>query len=234
MDAGANGTNASADGQVRTGITPVWISSKIYLRLPIALLPIAAISGCVSPHRGPAVTAATIIPADEALPDFWWNKPATEHIACNDFETLWNACKGELYARLFTVDREQYREGLLTSQPDVSAQLFEPWRPDTVGFQDQMESSLSTIRRTVHFEVTRLPDGSYDAAPKVLVERAASAEHRISNITEYRQAFTTQRTTTDVVDTTDQPIQTDYWYALRRDANLEKQIALSIKHRLGQ
>ena len=174
------------------------------------------------------------IDAQQATPDFWWNQPAVVQIQSPDFQKLWDACKGELYVRLFTVDREQYRDGLLTSEPMVSKQFFEPWRNDTASAHDTGESSLATIRRTVHFEVTRRDDGNYEAVPKVLVERFDSAERRLTAITQYHSAFNGPRATVDAPDQSGQPIASDYWYAVRRDTDLEKMMAESIRHRIGQ
>ncbi len=186
------------------------------------------LSGCIFGKANPAVTApVTQINPKEATPDFWWNQPGVTQVHGNDFQKLWDACKGELYVRLFTVDREQYRNGLLSSEPMVSKQFFEPWRTDAVNLHDVAESSLATIRRTVRFEVRRRPDGSYDAVPKVLVERYASTERRLTTITQFRQSLSGPR---PVNNTTDQTAAqaTDYWYAVRRDTDMEKDIAASI------
>jgi hypothetical protein len=132
------------------------------------------------------------------------------------------------------VDREQYREGLLTSEPLISKQIFEPWRQDVISLHDQTESSLATIRRTVHFQVTRLPDGTYQMTPKVLVERFDSAERRLTTITQYHQAFSGPRTFNDAPDQSGAPAASDFWYPVRRDTDLEKVMAESIRHRLGE
>ena len=196
----------------------------------IALCPIFA--GCILSKPTPALV--TNIDPAEALPDYWWNKPGVVQVSHPDFEKLWSACKGEMYCRLFVLDREQYREGLLTSEPLVSKQIFEPWRPDVASLHDQVESSLSTIRRTIHFEVTRLPDGTYQATPKVLVERFDTAERRLTNITQYHQAFSGPRTFNDAPDQSGEPAAADYWYPIRRDTDLEKLMAASIRNRLGE
>jgi hypothetical protein len=190
-------------------------------------------TGCILSK--PSLTPmATNVDADQALPDYWWNKPGVVTVPAADFQPLWTACKGELYVRLFTVDREQYREGLLTSEPMISKQIFEPWRSDALSLHDQLESTVATLRRTVHIEVSRLPDGTYTATPKVLIERFASAERRLTTITQYHQAFSGPRTFNDQPDQSGEPAAADYWYPLRRDTDLEKAMAASIRNRLGE
>lgn len=189
-------------------------------------------TGCAASH--PAATSVT--PADPKLatPDYWWNQPAAVHVANADFYKLWNACKGELYVRLFIVDREQFRDGLLTSEPLVSKQFFEFWRTDAVNVHDVAESSLASIRRTVRFEVTKQSDGSYDLVPKVLVERYQSTERRLTAFIQFHDSFTAPRTVMDAPDESGAVFAADYWYPVRRDNDLEKDMAASIRRRLAE
>ncbi len=193
---------------------------------------IFALGGCGSSHS----TTRPVTAVDEKLshPDYWWNQPGVVHVSCPDFQKLWDACKGELYVRLFPIDREQYRDGLLTSEPVISKQFFEFWRTDAVDVHDVAESSLATIRRTIHFEVSRRDDGTYDVVPKVLVERFQSTERRLTAITQYHESFTGPRVSMDAPDESGVPFAAEYWYPVRRDSLLEKDMAESIRRRLGQ
>jgi hypothetical protein len=187
--------------------------------------------GCAS-H--PNAASVTKIDPKQAQPDYWWNQPAAVHVPAADFYKLWNACKGEMYVRLFVVDREQFRDGLLSSEPLVSKQFFEFWRTDAVTVHDVAESSLASLRRTVHFEVTKQPDGSYDMVPKVLVERYQSTERRLTAINQYHESFSAPRAYNDAPDESGEPAAADYWYPVRRDNDLEKDMAASIRQRLAQ
>jgi len=195
---------------------------------------LAAAGGCIFYKTDPSAKPVTAVDPYLAAPDYWWNQPAKEKASCRDFDKLWNACKGELYVRLFPLDREQYREGLLSSEPVVSAQFFEPWRRDTATIGDLAESSLSSIRRTVHIEVSRNPDGTFVASPKVLVERFTFAERRLTSISQYHQAFGGSRAFSDSTDLTGALLQAVYWYPVRRDLNLEKAMATSIQQAIGR
>ncbi len=206
----------------------------VFIRGLLLLLLMGPSTGCLFNKPSASVPLATSGDPQQATPDYWWNQPGVAQVSAPDFEKLWSACKGELYVRLFTLDREEYREGFLTSDPMISKQIFEPWRSDAISLHDQGESSLSTIRRTVHFEVTRQADGTYQATPKVLIERFASAERRLTAITQYHQAFSGPRAYNDAPDQSGEPAASDYWYALRRDTDLEKVMADSIRHRLGE
>jgi hypothetical protein len=205
----------------------------LFILHPSSFILLLLLSGCITGKSNPATTQpVTYLPQVEATPEYFWNQPGVIRIKSGDFQKLWNACEGELYVRLFPIDRTQYRDGVLTSQCVVSKQFFEVWRTDAVSVHDVAESSLATIRRTVRFDITRHSDGTCDAVPKVLIERWASTERRLTHITQYHQAFTQTRDDTSP----DQPgvaaSGADYWYPVRRDTDLEKDMAGSIRQRL--
>lgn len=156
--------------------------------LAIVMVLLTGAAGCLSGARSDAPPVTNIDP-QQATPDFWLAKPAVADISDADFYRLWNACRAEAHDRFFLIDRENYREGLLTTQPLISKQAIEFWRRDVVTPSDIANSTLATYRRTVRFELTRQADGTFTAHPKVLVERFASAERRLTAIYEYHTAF---------------------------------------------
>ena len=188
--------------------------------------------GCVASH--PGAKSVTQVDVKQAEPDYWWNQPVVVRVSAPDFYKLWDACKGELYFRLFPVDREQYRDGILTSEPVVSKQYFELWRTDAVNVHDVAESSVATVRRTIRFEVSKKSDGTFEMSPKVLVERYQSTERRLTAINQYHESFSAPRAYSDVPDESGEPAVADYWYPIQRDYALEKDLAASIRRRLGQ
>ena len=72
--------------------------------------------------------------------------------------------------------------------------------------------------------------------PKVLVERYASAERRLTAINQYITAFSGRRAYADTADqsgdATAQDAVADYWYPLHRDGALERDLADSVRRRL--
>ena len=212
--------------------------SSVCVCVHLWLIPFLA--GCeTSPPTHSAAVRAVVTPPDPTLAtvDYWWAQPPVAHADAPAFQPLWDACKAECYYRLFLVDREEYRRGLLTTLPTISKQAFEPWRTDAVTDHDVVESTLGTVRRTLRFEVARRPDGTFQVVPKVLVERYSSAERRLTSFSQYRQAFSGTRATADDPDlsgdVTTAAVAADYWYPLRRDAALEQDLAGRIAERLA-
>ena len=165
-------------------------------------------------------------------PYYWLDQPSVAQIQDADFERLWRACERTARDYLFTLDRENYRTGLLTTLPLVSRQEFEPWRPDTGTDKQVWESTICTIRRTLRFQVTRANDGSYIAIPKVLVERQTILERRTTDVDQYHEAFSGPTAVSSESITSDEPadivIPNKYWTPIRRDTEMEKQVAVHV------
>jgi hypothetical protein len=211
-------------------------SGSLLARIRWALLVFSALalfSGCIVAPANPAIKErVTNVDPKLATPDYWMDKPAVTRVSDADFYKLWNACRDEVFARFFIIDREEYRDGLLTTVPLITKQFFEVWRRDAVTVKDISDASVGTIRRTVRFQLTRKEDGTYVAEPKVLVERFSSAERRLTAIHEFHSAFSGPRPFGDVETDAGVRLPTDYWYALGRDEPLEKDLVAAIERRL--
>jgi len=192
-----------------------------------------SLAGCINKPSHPEMKGlATDLPKALARSDFWYDQPGTTAVEDLSFDRLWQAANDALRVRFFSVDRTDYRAGVLTSKPEASAQFFEPWRRDTPTAYDVAESSLATVRRTVRFEITRTERGTYQLVPKVLVERYNIAEGRISaGAIMAGQAIGGPRSGSVESDQgIDLPQQ--YWYALGRDSKLEAILGKAVESRL--
>ena len=196
------------------------------------------VGGCITRPQHPAATQpATAAPREQAQPAYWLDQPAIASAESHDFQRLWDATEAVAREFFFQLDRTDYRAGMLTTRPMVSAQWFEPWRPDVQTFGNSIQSSLATIRRTLQFHFERLDDGSFRVWPKVLVERQAMTERRITSAISYRQVFSrparpelrprgTRESDVGIF------LPERYWYAIGRDDALERTLARSIEKKL--
>ena len=170
-------------------------------------------------------------------PSYWLNQPTVASASATDFARLWAAAEQVSRNFLFRLDRQDYRSGVLTTIPLVSAQWFEPWRQDVYTAHDRLESSLATIRRTIEFDFTNNFDGTYTATPKVLIERASIAEIRITSVTSYSRVFNPAPKPKDVASGTSESDQginlvQRYWFATGRDLKFEAVLADAVKDEL--
>jgi hypothetical protein len=224
------GRSPTTDHGLRTTDSPDSFCRTLLAAAALLLLPL--VPSCTSTPRQPTTRLATDIDQKQALPDYWLDRPAVASASDADFFKLWNACQTEVRLRLFLIERQDYRNGILTTQPLISQQFFEFWRHDVVNAEALASSSLSTLRRTVRVQVIRQPDGTFIAQPKVLVERYTDAERRLTAITEYHSAFTSPRPTEDTDVGAPAELPPEYWYVIGRDEALERDLAKSIQHRL--
>jgi hypothetical protein len=191
------------------------------------------LTGCVA-HVS---ELATDVDPATTQPSHWMVQPSAATVTSADFGMLFAACEDVARDYLFRIDRIDYRSGVLTTHPLVSGQWFEPWRLDARTQDDRMESSIATIRRTIRFEITRAGEQTWEMKPKVLVERQAIAERRITSVVLYRSVFTPARDSrgrlTGTVES-DQGINLPqrYWYPQRRDEAFERAIAAAVEQRL--
>jgi hypothetical protein len=155
---------------------------------------------------------STDIDPKTASPEYWLSQNATSELTFGDFQKLWDGCESVAFDYLFRISRRDYRGGLLTTEPMVSKQWFEPWRKDSTSTRDVEENSLGGIRRAIYFQFAKNPDGSYTVAPKVLVER---------------------QTKMDPKHTSPDEENTQYWFAIRRDATMEIRIVGELRKKLG-
>ena len=194
-----------------------------------------SLTGCIIGKQNPAATQpATAQDPKTVQIAYWMEQPADIHVSAADFDKLWNACRDAVQTDGFLTDRTDFREGILTTMPLVSKQFYEFWRNDVVDLYGLTQSSLGTMRRTARFDIRRLDDGTYQATPRVVVERFTSVEKRITSVAQYRQVFAlTQQDLELSAEEQDQAqIAPQYWYAVGRDHALERQLANSVQARL--
>ena len=169
--------------------------------------------GCIGkrPANPAATQPATAIDPKVAEAWYWLDQPATAQVSGRDLAVLWETCEAVAREYLFRIDRRDHRAGMLSTEPMISKQFFEPWRKDAGTINDVKEASVATIRRTIYFQFTHNADETYTVVPKVVVERHSKVEgkHR-----------------------TEEDMPSSYWYALRRDAVMEGKLAGSIRRKL--
>jgi hypothetical protein len=208
------------------------------LRFAIGGIAALILTGCITHSQHPsAAQPSTAIDPATTQPSYWLEQPATATVTGIDFDRMVDACEDVAGDYLFKIDRVDYRSGVVITAPTVSSQWYEPWRRDNQTLRDVEESSVATIRRTIRFEFTRLPDGvSYEVSPKVLVERQSVAEKRITSVVLYRGVFTAGRGRERATGTRESDVgiilPARYWYPIRRDAAFERLLAREVEKKL--
>lgn len=109
-----------------------------------------------------------------------------------NFDNLWHASRYVLRKYHFTIDRQDRRAGLISTEPMTGKHFFEFWRRDTAGRQDTYESTVQTIYRTVTVIISRRGAGDYTPRVVVTVSRSNLGRTRIVAVSDvYRMSFPT-------------------------------------------
>lgn len=111
-----------------------------------------------------------------------------EHMtpAERDFDNLWRASQYVLKKHYFTLDIQDRRAGLISTEPMLGKHFFEFWRHDSITNRDTQESTLQTIYRSAFVTVSRkaTEDGAYKARVVVTIGRSNRGKTNIVSITD--------------------------------------------------
>jgi hypothetical protein len=206
--------------------------NRVRVNFSCVALSALVLTGCSSSNQPAPAAALTTQPLVMSTPIYWLRQEPVAGVVYRDFDRLWNAAEGVAREYLFSIDRTDYRGGLLTTDPMISKQFFEFWRKDVATADDLAESSLATVRRTLRFEFEKSGDGSFVVSPKVLIERYTLAERRLTAAMQYQTAFNGPQVIGSREADIGRAVPAAAWYATGRDYALERKIAESLQNKL--
>lgn len=79
-------------------------------------------------------------------------------VSGNTPDVVWERTVDVLHSYQFRVERENRPDGVIETDYQVGSGILEPWRHDSVGLRNRLESTLQSIRRRVLVSVS--PAGS--------------------------------------------------------------------------
>lgn len=204
------------------------------LAIVISCILLAGAGGCIPQPVDYSAPRATAIDPRTKQITYWFDQPATESVRAASYDALWNAASRVARESSFVIDLADYRDGLVTTHALVSKMPFEFWKHDVVDPTAQLQCTLSTMRRTVHFQIRKADDGEYVCEPKVVVEHYAMPERRITSVVDYQDAFSTRRAAINGASEEGDVLPAEYWYAVGRDHALEHALAEELRTALKQ
>jgi len=134
--------------------------------LPLLLpMVVVLLAGCVAdPPMDYGPVQADVIVTDEV-----------------DFDYLWDVTLRVLRRSNLRPDRQDRREGIITTMPITSQQWFELWRHDAMGPYQWAEASMHTIQRLAVVKISRRPEpGRFRVNVKVDVFRHSAPERQVT------------------------------------------------------
>lgn len=122
------------------------------------------LAGCVDPPKDYAPTEADVSVEED-----------------QDFDHLWDMTLRVLRRRGLTPNRQDRREGVITTLPITCQQWFEFWRHDAMGPYQWAESSMHTVQRLAVVRIRRQPEpGRFRVNVRVDVFRFSAPERQVT------------------------------------------------------
>ena len=158
--------------------------------------------------------------------------PACENpliVPSADFETVWRETVAAV-DEYFEIRTENRLARSIDTDPVQGATLVEPWRGDSVGFHERLESTLQTTRRFARVQIDPVPGRGFAVKVEVLkeLEDLARPDRQAAGRAVFNNDFPVNRTR-EIVGPVPIPIQ---WIPRGRDTKLEQVILQRIRDAL--
>ena len=155
-------------------------------------------------------------------------------VDAREYSRLFDASVEVLREEGFRVDRQDFRFGTVTSKPDGSPTMFEPWRPDNRTASLAGWSTLSDLRRVVTVTLEPQPEGMersvYDLSVVVELQREQSPLRRLDG-NGTKQQF---RSLSEVPEEwARRGVTAKSWETVGRDEAMEQALLRAIMERAG-
>jgi hypothetical protein len=149
------------------------------------------------------------------------------------YDALWEAVGDVLRSRYFELDRQDRREGVLTTLPDTTAAGFELWRPQPNNPYMWVEANVHTVQRQATVRLRQVEgEGDYEVDVEIERFRYNLEERQITNSAAALRLYSSDAPTTSGRSVS--PAESSYWIPLGRDADMEQAVLHSILMRYDQ
>ena len=159
-------------------------------------------------------------------------------IPVSDSQSAWELAVG-VVGSYFRIEREEpirqvgnvVMEGRITTIPEVSPTIFEPWRHDTVDPEQRVENTLQTMRRRAVVRVIPAQGGHWvDVTVFKDLEDKARPDQASAGAATFRYDSTLTRVSNPITDEQ----STLGWIYKGRDASMEQYIIAHLLSSTGQ
>lgn len=146
-----------------------------------------------------------------------------------DFETVWRETVAVL-DEYFDIRNENRLARTIVTDPVIGATLLEPWRGDSVGASERLESTLQSIRRFARVKIDPVPGRGYAIRLEVMkeLEDLPRPDRQTAGRAVFNNDFPVNRTR-EIVGPVPVPLQ---WIPRGRDTKLEQVILNRIRDAL--
>jgi hypothetical protein len=159
-------------------------------------------------------------------------RPVSENplvVPTADFDTVWRETVAVL-DEYFDIRSENRLARTIVTDPVQGATLLEPWRGDSSGFYERLESTLQSTRRFARVQIDPVPGRGFAVKLEVLkeLEDLAKPDRQSAGRAVFNNDFPVNRTR-EIVGPVPIPLQ---WIPRGRDSRLEQEILQRIRDAL--
>ena len=115
--------------------------------------------------------------------------PGPETAAERNFEAMWTGARDVLKHSGFILDRQDRRDGVITTRAISSAQIFEFWRKDAATTFHRQENTVQKILRAVKVSIRQIPGtDKFGFEVEVLMARSDGRPAQLTSSSQYQKA----------------------------------------------
>jgi hypothetical protein len=150
------------------------------------------------------------------------------------YDNIWRQAAAIVTAAGFSLDRQDYRLGVMTSFALPSAQVVEFWKPQHVNLTDSLENTVNNQRRSVRVTISRVegkPD-FYQIGIQVLVERETNPREDIGGPVFVQGSGFGRNSVTLRSDYAEPNVEGGRWVAIGHDPDMERRMIEALFNRI--
>ncbi len=150
------------------------------------------------------------------------------------YDNVWRQANEIVAAAGFSLDRQDYRLGVMTSYALPSAQIIEFWKPQHVDFTDTMENTVNNQRRSLRVTISKVegkPD-FYQIGIQVLVERESNPREDIGGPVFVQGSGFGRNSITLRSDYAEPKYEAGHWVTIGHDPDMERKLMDALFNRI--
>ena len=150
------------------------------------------------------------------------------------YDNVWKQASGVISDAGFTMDRQDYRLGAITTFPLTSAQIVEFWKPQHVNVTDALENTINSQRRYIKLTISNVEGKAdfYEISIQVIVERETNPSEQIGGPVFVEGSGFGRNALTLQSDYATSASEKGRWMVLGHDPDLERKLMDALFNRI--
>jgi len=191
---------------------------------------LACLPGCATQTTTTATQPADASEVQQAT------EPSQLTVPAQDYAAAFEAARAALREADFTIDRQDYRFGVITTKPNASPTVFEVWEQDNSTTDQMLSSTINHERRIVRLLIKPATKAArhYTVSAEVLIERRELPLRRVIGSSYHRGTVFNRLSDVPGELLSRGVTEPQYWSLAGRDPEMSARLIASVQSRLSQ